>query len=251
MKNLIVILFFTSIHFFYFGQAPFLHQGAYNGFSYEYGYQSLSKIPVKNAPSDIDWNRWSMLEDGSVYRLYFMPIGKSDRLYQFGFNPNTNSYEFGYKSASIIPIVEMPSKMVITGFSMLHDGSQFRLYFLDKNNTKKLLQCAYDQNFGANGAYRYGYKSMEEINITGAPYDTDWNRWSMLHDGNVYRLYFMPLNRRDMLYQFGFNGYTYEYGYKSSPKIDIRGFPSSLGNDKFNMLHDGEYYRIYQLQKPR
>jgi hypothetical protein len=122
---------------------------------------------------------------------------------------------------------------------------------LDKKNSKKLLQCAYDSNFGSNGAYRYGFRSMEEISITDAPYDTDWNRWSMLHDGKVYRLYFMPLNRRDVVYQFGFNGYSYEYGYKSSPKIDVIGFPSSIGNDKFNMLHDGSYFRIYQLQKPK
>jgi hypothetical protein len=250
MKNTAVILFFC-INSFLFSQTPFLHQGAYNGFSYEYGYQSLSKIQIKNAPYDIDWNRWSMLEDGSVYRLYFMPKGKSDKLYQFGFNPSTNSYEYGYQSTPIISIVGLPSYLEVTSFSMLHDGNDYRLYILDKKNSKKLLQCAYDSNFGANGAYRYGFRSMDEISITDAPYDTDWNRWSMLHDGKVYRLYFMPLNRRDVVYQFGFNGYAYEYGYKSSPKIDVIGFPSGLGNDKFNMLHDGSYFRIYQLQKPK
>jgi len=250
MKNTAVILFFC-INSFLFSQTPFLHQGAFNGNLYEYGYQSLPKIPIKNAPSDIDWERWSMLEDGSIYRLYFMAKGKSDKLYQFGYNFSTNSYEYGYQSEPIIPIVGTPSYVEITSFSMLHDGSDYRLYILDKKNSKKLLQFAYDSSFGNSGAYRYGYKSMDEISITGAPSDTDWNRWSMLHDGKVYRLYFMPLYRRDVVYQFGFNGYTYEYGYKSSPKIDVRGFPSSLGNDKFNMLHDGEYYRIYQLQKPR
>jgi len=40
------------------------------------------------------------------------------------------------------------------------------------------------------------------------------------------------------LHQGAFNGNLYEYGYKSSPKIDVIGFPSGLGNDKFKMLHD-------------
>ncbi len=251
MTKLIAIIIFSVINLTALSQVPFLHQGAYNGISYEYGYQSLAKIPIKNAPSDIDWNRWSMLEDGSVYRLYFMPLGKSNKLYQFGFNPQTNAYEYGFQSAPVIPIVGLPFQEQVSSFSMLFDGIDYRLYILDRKNTKKLLQFAYDPSYGVNGSYRYGYNSMDEIIITGAPYDTDWNRWSMLHDGEVYRLYFMPLNRRDVVYQFGFNGYSYEYGYKSSPKIEVVGFPSSLENDQFNVLHDGANYRLYQLQKPR
>lgn len=53
------------------------------------------------------------------------------------------------------------------------------------------MQCAYDENTGSTGAYRYGYKSISKIVISNAPIDTDWNRWSMLHDGKDYRLYFM------------------------------------------------------------
>ena len=60
--------------------------------------------------------------------------------------------------------------------------------------------------------YQFGYNSIPNIPITGAPADTNWRRWSMLHDGSVYRMYFFKGSTRDTLYQFGWNGSTYAYG---------------------------------------
>ena len=37
--------------------------------------------------------------------------------------------------------------------------------------------------------YEYGYRSIPNIPITGAPPDTNFSRWAMLHDGSAYRLY--------------------------------------------------------------
>ncbi len=249
MKCNFFLLFILLNLFVTRAQNFFLHQGAFNGQYYEYGYNSLPKIEIKYAPEDIDWNRWSLLEDGEVYRLYFMPLGKSNKLYQFGFNPSSNAYEYGYMSAPVIPILDLPSNADVSNFSILFDGYDYRLYFLDKYDTQIILQCAYDENTGSTGAYRYGYKSISKIVISNAPIDTDWNRWSMLHDGKDYRLYFMSKNSNDLLYQFAYNGSTYDYGFNSMARISITGYPSSTSKSKFSILHDGVNYRLYKLQK--
>jgi hypothetical protein len=231
-----------------FSQNGYLYQAAYNGNSYEFNYNSIPKIEIVDAPEDTDWNRWSMLHDGGIYRLFFMPIGRSDMLYQFGYNELTQKYEYGYKSTYTIPILDLPAGADITSFSMLHDDDDYRLYFTLRKDKSKLLQCAYDET---SGSFIYGYKSMAEIPIVKAPADTDWSRWAMLHDGKVYRLYFMQDGSSSTLYQFGFDGRSYKYGYSSDPIISIIKMPEAPNVEKFNMLHDGNYYRLYMLKKPK
>ena len=251
MKNVlcsIISLFLLISQVEMFSQSAFLYQGAFNGTAYEYGYNSIPKIPIKNAPEDIDWERWSMLFDGSTYRLYFMPLGKSDRLYQFGFNRNSNAYEFGYQSTPEIEVIGIPDDANVASFSMLHDGQFYRLYFKSEHNPRMLYQCAYDES---NGVYVFGYQSIAEIPVTGAPSDTDWRRWSMLHDGNVYRLYFMRSNTNNELYQFGYDGEGYAFGHSSTPRLKIIGMPNISLVKKFSMLHDDQFYRIYSLQRPQ
>jgi hypothetical protein len=81
-----------------------LYQAGYNGNVYQFGYNSAQTISISGAPEDTDWDRWSILHDGSVYRLYFMAIGKSNVLYQFGYNTFSGDYEYGYESKPIIQI---------------------------------------------------------------------------------------------------------------------------------------------------
>ena len=220
-----------------------LFQAAFNGDVYEYGFRSLPKISITGAPNDIDWNRWSILHDGDTYRLYFFPKKRSNVLYQFGFNESTLEYEFGYNSLSEIPILDLPAGTNISNFSILFDGLSYRLYFRSKENFS-LFQCSYDE---MNQAYRFGFNSIPEIKIVGAPEDTEWNSWSMLHDGSSYRLYFKSFERMNVLYQFSFDGEAYVYGYNSIPEISVKNMPKLNYVKKFNITHDGGDYRFYNL----
>ena len=233
----------------YFSQNGYLYQAAFNGTFYEYGFTSIPVIEITDAPEDTDWDRWSILFDGKTYRLYFMPVGKSDRLYQFGFNTSTEKYEYGYNSIPVIPVNGLPEDANVTGFSILHDGANYRLYF-KTSSQRKIYQCGYNPSVGENGAYVFGYNSIPEIAIVNAPTDTDWKSWSMLHDGEVYRLYFKSSNDKNLLYQFGFDGKSYTYGHLSAPVLQVIGMPDKTYVKKFNLTHDGMDYRFYNLVKP-
>lgn len=247
-KWLLVICLFALQHTIGYSQKGVLFQAAFNGSDYEFGYRSKPSISITDAPEDIDWDRWSILHDGEVYRLYFMPIGRSDKLYQFGFNFDTEKYEYGYRSNPIIPIVDLPRDANLTSFSILYDGTDYRLYF--KTSERDLIyQCAYDESYGRYGAYRFGYRSIAEIPVINAPSFTDWKSWTMLHDGGNYRLYFRSTKNKNQIIQFGFNGNAYSYGYNSKPIINVIGMPNLKYTDKFNITYDGIDYRLYRLRK--
>lgn len=95
--------------------------------------------------------------------------------------------------------------------------------------------------------YRFGYRSIPAIPVTGAPRDADWSRWAMLHDGTDYRLYVFKGGSRDQIYQFGFNRgtETYDWGYRSIPVLRLVGVPRNASVGSFAMLHDGTVYRLY------
>lgn len=95
--------------------------------------------------------------------------------------------------------------------------------------------------------YQFGYNSIPNIQITNAPADTDYTRSAMLHDGSTYRLYFFRQGSNTRLYQFGWNGSTYEYGYNSIPVLRITFRPADANPADFAMLHDGSTYRLYML----
>jgi hemin uptake protein HemP len=94
-------------------------------------------------------------------------------------------------------------------------------------------------------AYQFGHRSPGNAPITGAPDDADLGRWSMLHDGAVYRLYCGKRGHDDILYQFGFDGAAYVYGHRSRPELRLHEFPADTDASSFAMLHDGAAYRLY------
>jgi len=96
--------------------------------------------------------------------------------------------------------------------------------------------------------YRFGYNSIPNIPITGAPADTNWRRWSMLHDNSVYRMYFFKGSTRDTIYQFGWNGSSYAYGHLSIPVLSLTNIPADADASSFSMLHSGSYYHLYLRQ---
>jgi len=95
--------------------------------------------------------------------------------------------------------------------------------------------------------YDYGHNSVPNIPFTGAPADTDFSRWAMLHDGTTYRLYFFKEGTNDTLYQFGYNAGTqsYEFGFMSISELNITNIPTDADTSSFAMLHDGSVYRLY------
>lgn len=99
--------------------------------------------------------------------------------------------------------------------------------------------------------YQYGHNSIPNMFITGAPTDTDGNRWAMLHDGSTYRLYFFKAESDDTLYQFAYNPASsdYEYGYNSINKLTITNKPDDADASSISMLHDGTTYRLYMQSK--
>ena len=114
----------------------------------------------------------------------------------------------------------------------------------DVNHASSLDQAAY---VTGSSVYDYGHNSIPNISVTGAPDDTDFTRWAMLHDGSTYRLYFFRANSNAQIYQFGYNpaSSAYEFGFNSIPVIDITGAPADADPGSFAMLHDGRTYRLY------
>jgi len=226
---------------------PSLNQAAYmvGTTIYQFGHNSIPTIDVIGAPTDVDWTRWAMLHDGSTYRLYFFADGTNDTVYQFGFNRATSNYEFGYDSIPELTITGAPTDADPSSFAMLHDGTDYRLYMRSKT-TAAIYQFAFNR---ATSDYEYGYRSIARMDVTGAPADTDFDRWGMLHDGSVYRFYAFKGSLDNQMYQFGFNAATsdYEYGYSSIPLLTLDQIPANSDTSGFAMLHDGVDYRFYFL----
>lgn len=101
--------------------------------------------------------------------------------------------------------------------------------------------------------YEFGFRSIPTIPITGAPPDTNFRRWAMLHDGAAYRMYFFRGNTDDTLYQFAWNGSSYQYGHNSIPILTLVGAPSDADASSLSMLHSGANYHAYlrRLGDPR
>jgi hypothetical protein len=228
-----------------------LNQAGYNVStqSYQYGYESIPNINITGAPADLDWSRWAMLHDGRMYRLLFFKVGTNDTLYQFGFNPRSSDYEFGYLSVpEELKIAGVPTDADPTSFAMLHDGTRYRLYMRSLSNPARIYQFAYNS---ATRRYEYGFAgAIPRIDVTGAPADVDWDRWGMLHDGTTYRHYAMRKGSNTQMYQFGYNtaARAYQYGFNSIPVLTVQNMPQDSDTNNFAMLHDGSHYRFYFLK---
>lgn len=233
---------------------PTLRQGVYKPGSgeYEYGYGgAIQNLVISGAPDDTDYSRWAMLHDGTTYRLYFFKKDSNDTLYQFGYNPASADYEYGYGSIATLKLTNAPADADASSFAMLHDGSKYRLYMRSHSNPAKIHQFVYRTD---RATYEYGYgNALPVMNIAGAPADTDFSHWAMLHDGSAYRYYAFQDGSDDDFYQFSFNPATanYQYGYNSIAEMSIEEMPDTAESGSFAMLHDGSKYRFYFLDFER
>ena len=113
----------------------------------------------------------------------------------------------------------------------------------DVPDTHQLYQGAFNGN-----DYEYGYMSIDILDITGGPADTDWTRWAMLNDNGSYRLYFMREDADDTIYQFVYNPATEDYEYGLGAAIDqlgISGAPADADMSSFAMLYGEDEFRLY------
>jgi hypothetical protein len=224
---------------------PSVNQGAWipGTNSYQYGYRSIANIPITGAPADANFARFNMLHDGSAYRLYVFRGSSSDTLYQFSWNGS--SYAYGHNSIPILTLTGAPADADASSLSMLHSGSAYHAYLRRLGDPTKLYQFIW---VPGTTTYAWGRSPyIPTLNVSGFPVDTDWSRWSMLHDGTAYRLYAGRYGSTDRIYQGSWNAgaQAYEYGFNSISLLNLVDFPSSSLWGRPAMLHDGTDYRFY------
>jgi len=207
---------------------------------YQFGHNSIPNIPIVDAPADADLSNWAMLHDGSAYRLYAFKRGTTDTLYQASFNGS--AYQFGHNSIPALRLVGFPDDADASSFAMLHDGSAYRLYLRRRGDPRMLYQASWVEG---TDVYQFGHNSIPSIPIVDFPPDTDWSRWTMLHDGSAYRLYAFRAGTDREFFQGSFDGSAYRFAHNSIPVLTLEGTPPDSNTSRAAMLHDNADYRFY------
>ncbi len=221
-------------------ELPRLHEATFDAATQVYAF--TADYPLSAGPADIDWNRWALLHDGNTYRLYFLPEGNADEIYQFALNPNSGEFEYGFKSSDF-PITGAPPEMDPARFGMAHDGANYHMYFLSQDQAT-LLGFGYD---AGPGAYSYGVNAPASSAILGDPGTVDWTGWATLGDGSE-RLYAFASNAHDSLAEYTYDAKTGSYEYQDSDiTLDLMTLDATP-SDNFAMLHDGVGPRLYMLE---
>lgn len=225
--------------------APSLFQGSWipGTDNYEYGYNSIPDIPITGAPADADFSRFSMLYDGSAYRLYVFRGGSRDSLYQFSFDGS--SYAYGHNSIPLLTLTGAPVDADASSFSMLHEGSHYHAYLRKRGEPTTLYQFIW---IPGTSTYQYGAAGyLPSLSVTGFPAGLDWSRWTMLYDANTYRIYTFRNNENNLIQQGSWNpsAGAYQYAFDSIPELNLVGFPANSNFKRAAMLYDGGAYRFY------
>jgi hypothetical protein len=248
--------------------------------NYQFGLAELTEIQITGAPEDTDWDRWTMLHDRELFRMYFFKKDSNDTFYQFAFDGT--SYKFGYRSIpelTLTQIVETPNGlasdtqtfagMYTPLYSPLYpsdEHGEYRLFFQqlelqpaqsDEPPQMRRWLNQYLYKPGSNN-YRLDGSTAVQFEILDFPDDTDWNRWSMLYDDTsdtlvlpAYRIYAFKQGSNTELYHGTFDGSKYRFAYKQSiPIMTLTDTPENCDLDKnFAMLYDGEKYHLYMQTK--
>ena len=207
--------------------------------AYVYGYESIDRLSVLDAPPAADLSRFAMAFGAGRYWLFAMDRNDPFTVYPFQFNGGGYAYV-----GNATRIVGAPALADTRSFAVLHDGDGFALYLRNSADPTMIYQFRTQSPtepfvYGAGGAIR-------QLRTTGAPDDADFTRWSMFHDGTRYRQVVGRHGADTVLYQFAFNGASYEFGYASISVLSIRGAPSDAFTGQAKILHDGADYRLYQ-----
>jgi hypothetical protein len=208
------------------------------------GYERQNDFKIAGAPTDCDWSRWAMVhststsQGGKIYRLYCFKAGTNDTIYQFGYKDG--EYHYGYESSPVLKIRNKPATANTNTFSMLHDGTSYRMYFLDVNDEKLLHQFVFD------GSNYVPEPSNPTIKLTNLPVDVDLRRTSMLYSSSNnqpgYHFYSFIQGKRNRLLQTIYNPSTNSYERVNDIGIKVDLNHSDISS--FSMLNDseGEYW---------
>lgn len=197
--------------------------------------------PLSAGPGDIDWSSWGVMHDGDYVRLYFLPEGGADEVYQFAFNASSDAFEFGYQSFESIPVTGTPGGADTSLFGMAHDGS-YQLYLLSGDQ-----QTAYGFGFdGGSQVYANGFGVAPSLAIEGAPADIDWSGWATASSGATTTLYAFASEDHDALAQFELVGDAFTYLDAPLP-LDLDGLDGVPLNN-FAVSHDGSATRLYLVE---
>jgi hypothetical protein len=178
------------MYFFKGSSRDTIYQFAWNGSSYAYGHNSIPVLTLTNIPADADLDSFAMLHDGSDYRLYVRQLGNPALLYQAAYVPGSTQYQFGYNSIPQIPVTGFPADTDYSRWSMLHDGSAYRIYFMKLGSNVNLYQGSY--NAGP-VEYQYAFNSIPVLNLVGTPADSNLAQFAMLFAQGAYHFYFQTL----------------------------------------------------------
>lgn len=179
------------MYFFKGSSVDTLYQFAWNGSSYEFGHNSIPELNLIGAPADADASSLSMLHSGGNYHAYLRKLGDPETLYQFVWQPGTNKYEWNVNPwLPELPVTGFPDDVDWSRWQMLHDGSRYRIYAFRYGSNDQIYQGAWNSSVGA---YQYGYRSIDVLDLVGFPSSSDVGRPAMLHDGSNYRFYFQTL----------------------------------------------------------
>ena len=225
---------------------PSLNQGSWipGTDNYEYGYNSIPNIPITGAPADADFSRFSMLYDGSAYRLYVFRRNSQGTLYQFSFDGS--SYAYGHNSIPMLALTGAPVDADIGSFSMLYEGTHYHAYLRRLGDPTTLYQFIW---IPGTSTYQYGAEGyLPSLSVTGFPAGTDWSRWSMLYDANTYRIYTFRNNENNLIQQGSWNAaaQAYQYAFDSIPELNLVGYPATSNFRRPAMLYDGAYRFYFQ-----
>jgi len=205
-------------------------------------YSHERNINIVGGPADCDWSRWAMVyskeKEGDLFRVYCFKQGTNDTLYQFGYNDSSEHYEFGYKSTKMLKIKGVPATANTFTFSMLHDGSAYRLYFLDINDRQLLYQFVF------NGQDYVVESSNPELRLEGIPTNIDASRMAMLYskenDSSGYHLYGFEQGRKAHLVQAYYDMNTNSYQRISDVSIEVDSRVSDTSS--FSMVNNDNYW---------
>lgn len=164
-------------------------------------------------------------------------------LIQGAWVPGTDEYRFGHASIPRMPVTGAPADANFARSAMLHDGVDYRLYAFRGSSRDTLYQFAWNGS-----SYAFGYRSIPELTLVGAPTDADPSSIQMLHSGGAYHAYLRRLGDPSVLYQFIWRPGTSAYEWASPPFLStlrVEGFPADADWTRWNMLHDGGDYRLY------
>jgi len=207
---------------------------------YEYGYNSIPQLAILDAPVDVDLSRYAMVHDGRRYHLFAGVLGNDNALDIYTYDGS------GYRYTNQrVAVRDLPADADRSNFSMVHNGTSFRLYYRSSLNPTAIYQIranslGVDFIYGSLGVFNV-------LGLTGVPADADLSRWAMHHDGADYRHLVFQRGSSTTIYQFGWDGGAYALGHNSLTTVTLTDTPATALTRTFAMLHDGRDLRLYQL----